>query len=416
VTNAVTGVTQRTINFYRPSLYEKQRDAMYDEHRIVILEASTKSGKTSGGIAWLIERAFMGRSGHNFWWVAPVSGQADIAFRRAARAMDRTLFTTNIALKTITLVGGQVIWFKSADHPDSLYGEDVYAAVIDEASRMKEDAWYAVRTTLTATRGPVRIIGNVQGRRNWFYALARRAQSGDAEMGYHKLIAADAIAAGVLDEAEVASAKSVLPDNVFRELYLAEASDDQGNPFGIDAIRRCVAPLSRKLPVAWGWDLGKKVDWTVGVALDEDGRTCRFERFQIPWPETLAKIKLATGRVSALVDSTGLGDPILDQLQRIQNTKFEGFLFTAPSKQRIMEGLAVAIQSNDISYPDGLIVTELEAFEFQMARTYVRYSAPEGMHDDCVCALALAREKLRTASADLSYDESLDWVAGKKRA
>jgi hypothetical protein len=408
--------TQRVINFYRPPLYKKQRDAMYDKHRISIVEASTKSGKTSGGIAWLVELAFMGRPGQNFWWVAPVSGQADIAFRRMTRALDRDLFSTNMTLKTITLIGGQVIWFKSADNPDTLFGEDVYAAVIDEASRMKENAWYAVRTTLTATRGPVRIIGNVQGRRNWFYALARRAQGGDPEMGYHKLIAADAIAAGVLDAGEVESARTVLPDNVFRELYLAEPSDDQGNPFGVDAIRRCIAPLSRKNPTAWGWDLGKKVDWTVGIALDEDGHTCRYERFQIPWPETLARIRLATGRVPAFVDSTGLGDPILDQLQRIPNTQFEGFLFTAASKQRIMEGLAVAIQSNDISYPDGLIVAELEAFEFQVSRTYVRYSAPEGMHDDCVCALGMAREKLRTAEADLSYDESLDWVTGKKRA
>ena len=37
--------------------------------------------------------------------------------------------------------------------PDSLYGEDVYGAVIDEASRMKEDAWVAIQSTLTATRG-----------------------------------------------------------------------------------------------------------------------------------------------------------------------------------------------------------------------------------------------------------------------
>jgi hypothetical protein len=36
---------------------------------------------------------------------------------------------------------------QSADNPDTLYGEDVHAAVIDEASRMKEDSFYAVRST-----------------------------------------------------------------------------------------------------------------------------------------------------------------------------------------------------------------------------------------------------------------------------
>jgi hypothetical protein len=66
------------------------------------------------------------------------------------------------------------------------------------------------------------------------------------------------------------------------------------------------------------------------------------------------------------------------------------FKFTSQSKQQIMEGLAVGIQSRKITFPDGLIKTELENFEYQYTRTGVRYTAPEGMHDDCVCALALA--------------------------
>jgi len=40
-----------------------------------------------------------------------------------------------------------------------------------------------------------------------------------------------------------------------------------------------------------------------------------------------------------------------------------------------------------------VIVRELEAFEYVYTRTGVRYSAPEGLHDDCVCSLALARQK-----------------------
>jgi hypothetical protein len=55
-----------------------------------------------------------------------------------------------------------------------------------------------------------------------------------------------------------------------------------------------------------------------------------------------------------------------------------------------MEGLAVAIQQAKITYPDGPIVKELESFEYEYSRTGVRYAAVDGMHDDCVCALALA--------------------------
>lgn len=50
--------------------------------RYSFIEASTKTGKTVGSIAWLFERAYLGERNQNRWWVAPVYGQAMIAFRR----------------------------------------------------------------------------------------------------------------------------------------------------------------------------------------------------------------------------------------------------------------------------------------------------------------------------------------------
>jgi hypothetical protein len=386
-------MTEHSIEYERPIYYDKQYDAVFDPRRYSVIEASTKAGKTSACIGWLLERALGGEPGHNYWWVAPVSDQARIAFTRMQRALPRGTFTANLNLMTLTLFNGTAIWFKSGDRPDGLYGEDVYACVVDEASRFKMDAWHAIRTTLTATKGPVRVIGNVKGRRNWFYALARRAQAGDPDMGYHKLTAADAVAAGVLEQDEIEDARRLLPERVFRELYLAEASDDEGNPFGIEAIQACVAPMSIKPPALWGWDFAKSHDWSVGVALDVDGRCCRFERFQAPWSETMARVARLTGRTPALADSTGVGDPIVEMLARQLGPRFEGYHFHQASKQKLMEGLAVAIQSRTVSYPAGVIPGELGVFEYQYSRTGgVSYSAPEGFYDDCVCALALAVE------------------------
>jgi hypothetical protein len=97
--------------------------------------------------------------------------------------------------------------------------------------------------------------------------LARRAEAGEPGLSYHKIIAADAVKAGVLDDDEIENARRILPEGVFRELYLAEPSDDGGNPFGISAIAACVAPLSSGEPVAWGWDLAKSIDWTEAAGL-----------------------------------------------------------------------------------------------------------------------------------------------------
>ena len=44
---------------------------------------------------------------------------------------------------------------------------------------------------------------------------------------------------------------------------------------------------------------------------------------------------------------------------------------------------------------------ELEQFEYEYTRTGVRYSAPDGQHDDTVCALALAVSKHGAPRAEL---------------
>lgn len=407
------------LEYVRPYLYPKQYQAIYEPKRFSVIEATVKAGKTSGCITWIIEKALGGEAGQNFWWVAPVSDQALIAFRRTMRALPRDLYTPNISLKTITLINGTVIWFKSGDHANTLYGEDVYAAVVDEASRFKEDAYIAIRSTLTYTRGQIRIIGNVRGRRNFFFQMARRAEHGDPEMGYHKIVAADAVAAGVLDEKEIEDARSQMPEQAWRELYLAEPSDDGGNPFGIQHVQACIVPsLSSGAPAVWGWDLAKRQDYTVGIALDAAGYACRFERFQhIPWPEIMQRIIRCTGSTPALVDSTGVGDPIVDQLQRVPGSRFEGYHFHQASKQKLMEGLAVAIQSRSVTYPDGVLVQELEQFEYVVTRTSVHYSAPDGYHDDCVIALALAvKHKVSAARPTIVTEDMVRQVRLAGRA
>lgn len=381
--------TRIKLDYTRPWMAEYQLRAIFHQERYGLVEATTKSGKTVGCMVWLAEQAMAGCDGHNYWWIAPVFPQAKIAFRRLKRGLPREIYTSNESEMTITLMNGTVIGFKSADKPDSLFGEDVYAAVVDEASRVKEEAWHAVRSTLTATRGPIRIIGNVKGRKNWFYHLARRFESGESGGHYEKITAWDAVKAGILDEAEIRDAERHLPAHVFRELYMAEASDDGSNPFGAEAIRACIAELSPVEPSHWGWDLAKSIDWTVGIGLDPDGRSSWVERFQRPWEETFETIVRVT-RHKAFVDSTGVGDPILERLQRAKHGIFEPYLFSSASKQKLMEGLAVAIQQREITYPEGPIVNELESFEFVYTRTGVRYSAPEGLHDDCVCSLGLA--------------------------
>ena len=81
--------------YTRPWLYPKQLEAVFDPARYSIIEASTKSGKTVGCIAWIMEQAMAGRAGWNYWWLATVYATAKIAYRRLKRALPQEVFTTN---------------------------------------------------------------------------------------------------------------------------------------------------------------------------------------------------------------------------------------------------------------------------------------------------------------------------------
>lgn len=302
-------------------------------------------------------------------------------------------FKVNETKLRLTLPNGAIIEFKSADKPDNLYGDDVYAAVFDEFTRAKEAAWVALRTTLTATKGKCKFIGNVRGKKNWGYKLGLKARSDEPGYEYFKVTAQDAVNAGLLEAIEIEQARRDLPENAFKELYLAEALDDQANPFGIEFITRQIRPLSGGYPVCFGIDLAKSVDWVVVTGLDSNGQICVFERWQSDWAQTRRRIISIVGATPAFIDSTGVGDPIAEDIRR-ECGAVENYHFTAQSKQKLMEGLANGLQNGKVTVLDGIMREELESFEFEYSRTGVKYSAPDGMHDDCVCSLALAYQKL----------------------
>lgn len=399
------------IAYQRPPLSDYQLAIINDPARFTVTEAATKTGKTASHIIWLMEQPINLelKEGQSVWWVAPVFGQAEIAYRRMKSQLSdnetgkqlRNYFKANDTKLTLTDPMGVMYQFRSAERPDNLYGDDVYAAVVDEFTRMRETAWFALRSTLTATRGQCKFIGNVKGKKNWGYRMAQKAKAGnDPAYSYHKITAYDAAKAGFVDIEEIEQAKKDLPADVFNELYLAEASEDGANPFGYKFINLCAVGMSDLPAVCYGIDLAKSSDYTVIIGLDMFGQVCHFDRFQKDWRQTVQTIKALPDKPMN-IDSTGVGDPITEEVQIGRNNALS-FKFTSTSKQQIMEGLALGIQHRKVLFPEGIIKTELDDFEFVYTRTGVKYSAPEGLHDDCVCALALAyaihKESISTGS------------------
>lgn len=213
----------------KPDLTDYQDEILYNQARFTICEASTKVGKTFSHIWWIFERAHAdwNKEGYNHWWVAPTVNQAKIAFNRLRNILVKSgLYEINKSIRTITCPNGAIISFLTASDPDNLYGEDVYSVVFDEAPRAKYDAFVALRSTVTYTEAPIKMIGNFGGVSNWMHLLKEKAKD-DTNYFYKKVTCWDAVDAGILSKEEVEQAQRDLPPKIFKQLYMAEEQESE---------------------------------------------------------------------------------------------------------------------------------------------------------------------------------------------
>ncbi len=289
-----------------------------------------------------------------------------------------------------------VLECKSADDPVALIGEGLDLLLVDEAPRIKEIAWTeALRPTLVDRKGFAVFIGSPKGK-NWFYNLHLRGLKKDGVYESWQLPSREN---PYLDLAEIEQARIDAP-LTFEQEYEAKFMDDAGQVFrkiSENAIAQYEDPQP-DVQYVMGTDLAKTEDWTVSCVMRMDNHhVVAYDRFQgLTWDMQTPRIaELATRYNSAkiLIDSTGVGDPIYDTL-RATGSNVEGYKFTNPSKENLIRGLMIALENNEISYPEiPELLEELNAFEYTQGITgLMRYSAPSGFHDDCVIALSLVVE------------------------
>ena len=364
-----------------------------ESKRFNVLECGRRFGKTHLGIQLAVDRAI---DGAEVGWFAPTYRYLADPFRDVQKSLQPAIAKMDRVERRVELVTGGSIDFWSLDSVDAGRGRRYDRVIIDEAAIVRDlgPAWQeTIRATLADKKGDAWFLGTPKGR-NFFHRCFEKGQIGDGDWASWRL---PTTTNPLIDDEEIESARKELPEAVFKQEFLGIPSDDGGNPFGLDAIERCIGQVSTEEPIAYGVDLAKSVDWTVVIGLDSDGHVSKLERWQSNWADTTDRVESIVGDCATLIDSTGVGDPIVEDLQR-RKPRIEGFKFSSHSKQQILEGLASAFSQQRIRIPEGWLRIECETFEYSYTKTGVRYEAPSGLHDDGVCALALALRCLDTTA------------------
>ena len=358
-------------------------------------------GKTLCLAAEILDRGGCEKAG-DYGWVAPTYNVAERgieAFRDIAEGFVEICGRAPSRVEFEGPAGRVRVWFLSADNPDNIRGFGFQGLVIDEAASIPRDVWhYVLRPTIAQTLGWAVFVSTPKGH-NWFYDLYSRGLD-VAETDYASFTFPSK-ASPYFPIKEWDEAQRSLPEDVFRQEYLAEFLEDSAGVFkGIDACLLSVegqgSNESSPRQVVIGCDVAKHTDWTVLTAMDaESGRCFAMERFnQLDWP--IQKERIVTfarkwrGRV--ILDATGLGDPIYDDLKRVLSD-IEAFKLTSGSKTELIQRLIVAVEQRQVSWPASWLVmtAEMKRYEYAISPTGgITYNAPSGYHDDCVISLALA--------------------------
>jgi phage FluMu gp28-like protein len=376
-----------------PEAHINQDRILESEARFIVVMCGRRFGKSELSQIKIITEAIQGKQ---IAYITPTYSLAKVFFNRLIHALP---FLNNKSDLKLSFPNGGSVEFFTGERLDNLRGRKFHWVIVDEASFIPdlEQGWLnSIRPTLTDYKGRALFLSTPRGK-NYFYSLFMKDEQGWESF---KFTTYDN---PYIDKTEIDEARTQLPEAVFEQEYMANPMENAANPFGSSHIRSCIQPLSTREIVSFGIDLAKSTDFTAIIGLDSGGNVAYFDRFQMDWNSTKQAI-LQLPKKPMLIDSTGVGDPIVEDLQR-EGRHIMGLKFTQVSKQQLMLGLQTAIQSRKIGYPEGHIVKELEVFEYQYSATGVKYSAPSGFHDDCVMALALAYQNLsqNTGSGRYSF-------------
>lgn len=379
-----------------------QEDILNSQARFRTLAAGRRWGKTKVAAHEIVRRARKPKQ--MIWWIANTYKNVSRGYREVVNqippswlAKPAPAYTSTT--KILQLKNGTMIEFYSGGSPDSLAGEGVDFVVVDEAALIPDNVWQQlIRPTLMDTDGEAFIISTPRGH-NWFWQMWKLGQEGKS--GYESWRFAQT-ANPFVPASETKSAEEELPTIIFRQEIMAEFLAAGASIFGLGLERdgsivdEIVEPRGN---VFMGIDLAKKQDFTVITAdRESDGMPCYYERIQaLDWPTQQNRIAYAIAEledtpgvesVTAMIDSTGIGDVVHDNLIAA-GVDVMPMHFTNQSKEQMARLLAADLEQGRARILSDMR-EEFESYEFTLTSSgRYQFEAASG-HDDMVSAKMLA--------------------------
>lgn len=376
------------IKIQLPKPHQYQQQVINDKTRFKVLLCGRRWGKTLCALIISIQKML---SGERVAYVTPSFDLAKNFYNELIKILPTQLIKSdNKTDLSIELITGGSIKFFSGEALERFRGYKFHYVIVDEAAFISDlkESWYsAIRPTLSDYEGGGLFISTPKGK-EFFYSLYIKGC--DPLETEFKSFHFPSNTNPYFPVVEFESARKSLPSFQFNQEYLAIAGENSNNPFGTDNINKnMVTSLSNEETIVYGIDLAKYNDYTVIIGLSKTGKMTYFNRFQTTWQQTQQKIQQLPSNILKVVDSTGVGDVVFENLS-YTCSNIQGFKFTTESKPKIIYELIKDVENGVVNYNE-ITANEMHTFEYKYSSTgHIKFESQTGFHDDAICALAIA--------------------------
>lgn len=293
----------------------------------------------------------------------------------------------------IKFKNGSLFQLIGTDNIDSIVGTNPIGCVFSEYSLQNPKAWDYIRPILAENGGWAIFNFTPRGRNHGWKILQQAKESG----WFNQVLTVDdtqAISTETLEEE-----RKQMPRDLFQQEYYCDFLEDAGAVFkGVDqVVRDEISNTTQDKLFQNGVDLAKYQDFTVITPFDLTTFTVyKQDRFnQIDYNLQKAKIEAAYyhyNQAKTYIDSTGVGEPVFDDLQHRGLKNLYPYKFNEISRRNLLTNLQILIEQQEIKiFKQEPLISELKSFHYELADSgKVKMVVPEGIHDDCVMSLALA--------------------------
>lgn len=294
----------------------------------------------------------------------------------------------------IELINGSILQMVGADNIDRIVGTNPIGVIFSEYSLMKPDVWNFISPILRENDGFAIFIMTPRGT-NHAYDLMQQIKN-EPKWFVQTLTVEDTKA---LTEEQLEEARNEMPQDLFKQEYYCTFIDN-----GLGFFRRVdenTYKMEEYQPkelamYQMGVDLAKYNDFTVISPFNlNDFHLQKQDAFnQMDYNLQKARIENAylrynKGRI--VMDSTGVGEPIFDDLYA-RGMNIEPFRFNKASRTDLLKNLQILLEQDKIKIPnDDVLLTELKSMTYELndnGTTAIK--VPDGKHDDRIMSLALA--------------------------